>query len=275
MTPGRCGWCWRSRPLDGYLPPLLLCSRPGSLPGWTGAGTASCWARKEASRRSRGYSRAALGAGTPGRSIGADHQERQAVLGGDAGHQRLGPVTAGHAEQVRAIGTALPASAATSTVPGSSSIATSAPSTCALSFSPNLVTFPRTAACQAPSAWAARSASIAARIAWAGTRPLAPAGPGQRTGEPNGAAQLCSHTSTATVPPGRCRRADLLDVRPGQQYRQAGLCRAQLPDLAEQHQVKHPHGVAVHQSPQLRCHLPEKSAVPAGSRTGRASEVAC
>src|SRR4029077_13492962 len=32
----------------------------------------------------------------------ADHQERDAVLGGDAGHQGLRAVTAGHTEQVRA-----------------------------------------------------------------------------------------------------------------------------------------------------------------------------
>ena len=31
---------------------------------------------------------------------GADHQEGQVVLGRDAGHQRLGSVTPGHAEQV-------------------------------------------------------------------------------------------------------------------------------------------------------------------------------
>ena len=33
----------------------------------------------------------------------ADDQERQAVLGGDAGHQRLGPVTAGHPQQVSTV----------------------------------------------------------------------------------------------------------------------------------------------------------------------------
>ena len=35
---------------------------------------------------------------------GADHQERQVVLGGDAGHERLGPIPAGHPEQVGAVG---------------------------------------------------------------------------------------------------------------------------------------------------------------------------
>jgi hypothetical protein len=52
--------------LDGYLPPLLLCSRLGPLPGRTEAGTASGSARKEASCRGRGHSRAALGAGNAG-----------------------------------------------------------------------------------------------------------------------------------------------------------------------------------------------------------------
>ena len=35
---------------------------------------------------------------------GADHQEGQAVLGGDPGHQRLGSVATGHPEQIGAIG---------------------------------------------------------------------------------------------------------------------------------------------------------------------------
>ena len=35
---------------------------------------------------------------------GADHQEGQAMLGRDAGHQRLGSVAPGHPEQVGAIG---------------------------------------------------------------------------------------------------------------------------------------------------------------------------
>jgi hypothetical protein len=39
---------------------------------------------------------------------GADHQERKSMLGGDPGHQRLGPVPARHAEQVRAAGHRLP-----------------------------------------------------------------------------------------------------------------------------------------------------------------------
>jgi hypothetical protein len=34
--------------------------------------------------------------------------ERQVVLGGDAGHQRLGPVAAGHPQQVGAVGHRLP-----------------------------------------------------------------------------------------------------------------------------------------------------------------------
>ena len=42
----------------------------GSVPGWAGRGSPSGWARKDASCRSRGHSRAALGAGTPGRSLG-------------------------------------------------------------------------------------------------------------------------------------------------------------------------------------------------------------
>jgi len=107
-----------------------------------------------------------------------------------------------------------------------------------------------------PSAWAAWSASIAARIAWAGMRPLAPAGPDRahRRAERRRPGVLPhQHCCRAAR---LCRRADLLDAGLGQQYRQVGLCRGQLPDLAEQHQVKHPHGVAVHQSPQLRCQLP-------------------
>ena len=42
----------------------------GSLPGWTGRGSLCGWARKDASCRSRGHSRVALGAGTPGRCLG-------------------------------------------------------------------------------------------------------------------------------------------------------------------------------------------------------------
>jgi transposase len=64
------------------------------------------------------------------------------MLGGDPGHQRLCTVPARHAEQVRAVGHRLPGQAATSTVPGPSSSATSAPSASARSFRPNLPTFP-------------------------------------------------------------------------------------------------------------------------------------
>ena len=39
---------------------------------------------------------------------GADHEEREVVLGGDPGHQRLCPVAPGHAEQVRAVRDRLP-----------------------------------------------------------------------------------------------------------------------------------------------------------------------
>jgi hypothetical protein len=54
------------------------------------------------------------------------------------------------------------------------------------------------------------------------------------------------------------------------------LCCAQLSDLAEQDQVEHPHGVAVHQSPQLRCHLPREIR-RARRKPGRKgpSQVAC
>ena len=37
----------------------------------------------------------------------ADHHERDAVLGGDAGHQGLRAVAAGHAEEVGALGNRL------------------------------------------------------------------------------------------------------------------------------------------------------------------------
>ena len=64
------------------------------------------------------------------------------MLRRDPRHQRLGPVTPGHPQQVAPSATAFRASAATSTISGPSSMATSAPSASAFSFSPNFATFP-------------------------------------------------------------------------------------------------------------------------------------
>ena len=73
---------------------------------------------------------------------GADDHERDVVLGGDPGHQCLGAVATGHAEQVGAARQGLPHHRRDVDVPGPSSRTTSAPSASAFSFSPNRVTLP-------------------------------------------------------------------------------------------------------------------------------------
>jgi hypothetical protein len=57
------------RGLSSPSPDYRRCG-PGSVSGWAGTGALSGWVRKDASCRSRGHSRAALGAGTPGRPLG-------------------------------------------------------------------------------------------------------------------------------------------------------------------------------------------------------------
>ena len=79
---------------------------------------------------------------------------------------------------------------------------------------------------------AARSAPIAARIAWAGMRPLVTSWPpDRRTAEPNGAAHVFSHTSTAAELPGSST-LPISSTSDSAKHRKIRLRRAQLTDLA-------------------------------------------